>query len=123
VNADGEIEVDGGATPVSLIRWEVNDPSSLALPDQETLERLVCAAIVAAYPARGRPVADWLAARPTPPAPDPKEHAWSYMAGWDAEHRCEFFYSHVWNDPNLVRELETRLRASGAWQIAERLAQ
>jgi hypothetical protein len=122
-NAEGEIEIDAGATRIALVRWEAGDPPHSALPDQQTLERLVCSAIVAAFPARANSVASWLASRPGPPPPDPKEHAWSYMAGWYAEHGCEAFYLNLWHDPNLVRELETRLRAAGAWQIAERLAQ
>src|SRR5262249_40182442 len=45
INADGEIELDGGATRVSLVRWEVSDPSAPGLPDQQTLERLASAAL------------------------------------------------------------------------------
>ena len=86
------------------------------------LERLACAALAAAYPARAAPVHNWLNARPAPPGVDPKEHAWSYMAGWYAEHGCEAFYSNLWNDPRVVAELDTRLRSSGAWQIAATLA-
>jgi hypothetical protein len=122
VNADGEIVVDGGATKVALIRWEVSDPPARGLPDQQTLERLVSAALAAAYPPRATAVQDWLDARPDRQAPDPKEHAWSYMAGWYAEHGCEDFYAHLWRDAAVVRELEARLRSSGAWQIAETVA-
>jgi hypothetical protein len=123
LNAAGEIEVDGGQTLISLVRWEVADPPDLALPDQQTLERLTCAAIVAAYPTRKDPVAAWLSSRPAPPAASPKAHAWSHMAGWYAEHACENFYSSLWNDPAILQALEVRLRASGAWQIATALAQ
>jgi hypothetical protein len=122
VNADGDIELDGGATKVSLVRWEVNDPPAPGLPDPQTLERLVSAALVAAYPARAASVQDWLNARPDPPAADPKEHAWSYTAGWYAEHGCEAFYSNLWNDLRIGGELQTRLQSSGAWQIALALA-
>jgi hypothetical protein len=122
MNPEGEIEVDQGATKVSLVRWEVSDPPAPGLPDKQTLERLASAALAAAYPARAASVQNWLDARPTPPAADPKEHAWSYMAGWYAEHGCEAFYSNLWNDPRVVAELESRLRSSGAWQIATTLA-
>jgi hypothetical protein len=122
VNATGDIEVDGGATTVALIRWETNDPSARGLPDQQTLERLVSAALVAAYPPRAKAVQDWLDARLNPPPPDPKEHAWSHMAGWYAEHGCEDSYANLWRDPAVVRELEARLRSSGAWQIAATMA-
>jgi hypothetical protein len=121
-NAGGEIELDGGATKVALVRWEVSDPPSPGLPDQQTLERLVSATLAAAYPARAASVQHWLNNRPVPPGADPKEHAWSYMAGWYAEHGCEAFYSILWNDQRVRAELETRLRASGAWQVAAILA-
>jgi hypothetical protein len=122
INADGEIELDGGATKISLVRWEVPDPPSPGLPDQQTLERLTSAAVVSAYPARAAAVQAWLDARPNPPAANPKEHAWSYMAGWYADYGCEAFYSNLWSDPQVAAELRARLQASGAWQIAERLA-
>lgn len=122
INAAGDIELDGGTTTVSLVCWEVNDPPSTGLPDQQTLERLVCAALIAAYPLRATSVHQWLSTRPAPPGSDPKEYAWSYMAGWYAEHGCEDFYSYLWNDPQVVVELESRLRSSGAWLIAETLA-
>jgi hypothetical protein len=122
LNANGHIEIDGGAATVALIRWETNDPPAPGLPDQQTLERLVCAALAAAYPQRAKSVQDWLAARANPPLPDPKEHAWSYMAGWYAGHGCEDFYTNLWRDAKLASELEARLRSSGAWQIAETLA-
>jgi len=122
MNADGEIELDGGATKVILIRWEVNDPPAPGLPDQQTLERLVSAALAAAYPARAKSVQSWLDARPDQPRTDPKEHAWSYMAGWYAEKGCDAFYSNLWNDGLVAAELKSRLQSSGAWQIAETLA-
>jgi hypothetical protein len=122
VNADGEIEIDGGATRICLVRWEAPEPSTRGLPDQQTLERLVSAALAGAYPGRPPAVQDWLDGRPGPPGADPKEHAWSYMAGWYAEHGCEAFYSNLWTDPLVTAELETRLKASGAWQIATALA-
>lgn len=122
MNAAGQIEVDGGATLVSLIRWETNDPPAPGLPDQQTLERLACAALAAAYPAWAKAVDDWLVARPNPPPQNAKAHAWSYMAGRYAGHGCEDFYANLWREVNLVPELESRLRSSGAWQIAEAVA-
>jgi len=122
VNADGEIELDGGATKIALVRWEVSDPPAPGLPDQQTLERLTSAALVAAYPARASAVQSWLDGRPITPGSDPTEHAWSYMAGWYADHGCEAFYSNLWNDSQVAAALEARLRSSGAWQISAMLA-
>ena len=121
INSDEEIEIDKGETRVSLVRWEVFDPPAPGLPNQQTLERLVCAAIVATYPGRAKAVQDWLDARPDPPAASPKDHSWSYMAGWNSENSCDFFYQNLWNDASVVAQLESRLRASGA-RIAELLA-
>ncbi len=122
MNTDGEIEVDSGATKVALVQWEASDPPRPGLPDQQTLERLVCAAVIAAYPPRANAVQNWLASRPQPPAANPKEHAWSHMAGWYAEQGCEAFYVNIWQDPAIANQLELRLRASGAWQIAATIA-
>jgi hypothetical protein len=91
-NADGDIELDGGATKVSLIRWEVSDPPTPGLPDQQTLERLVCAALLEVYPERGENVQTWLDSRHNPPTSTVKEYAWSYYAGWYADHGTDDFY-------------------------------
>jgi hypothetical protein len=122
LNSDGEVEIDGGKTKVALVRWEVADLPAPGLPDQQTLERLACSALVAAYPTRAKVVQDWLDSHPEPPAAGPKEYAWSYMAGWYADQGCEAFYSCLWTDTPVVAQLESRLRASGAWRIAEALA-
>lgn len=121
-NADGDIELDGAETTISLVRWEVPDGKAPGVPGQQTLERLVCAALTAAYPARGPAVESWLAARPQAPSAGAKEYAWSHMAGWYARCGCDAFYRTLWSDSTLVVELESRLRASGAWRIAEALA-
>jgi hypothetical protein len=121
LNADGEIEIDRGATMIALVRWETTDTHGPSPPPQQTLERLVTAALIAAYPTRAKAVQDWLASRPSPPSANPKEHAWSHMAGWYAEHGCDAFYSNLWNDPAVVHQLESRLKAAGAWQIASAL--
>src|SRR5436309_2878174 len=83
--------IDSGATKVALVRWEASDPDGPGLPQQQTLERLVCAALIAAYPTRAKSVQDWLDSRPQPPGTHPKEHAWSHMAGWYADQGCEAF--------------------------------
>lgn len=119
----GDTALDGGATLVSLVRWETEGHHVPGVPTRQTLERLVCTALVVAYPDRGPAVDAWLESRPDPPSPTPKESAWSHMAGWYAEHGCEAFYKLVWQDAAVARELESRLRESGAWRIAEALAE
>jgi hypothetical protein len=120
-NPAGDIELDAGATKVSLVRWEVPDDDAPGVPRQQTLERLACSALIAAYPARGPAIAAWLANRPGADATGPKEHAWSHMAGWYADFGCALFYKNLWTDPKVSRELESRLKACGAWRIAEAL--
>lgn len=119
-----EVVLWGGATRVSVVHWRCDDPAGPTLPEQQTLERLVCAALVAAHPGRGQPVADWLASRPEPPPKNPKEHAWSHMAGWYSHDRggVEAFYEQLWSEPRVRAELERRLQQSNAWAVATALA-
>lgn len=119
---EGHFLLNEGATEVCVVRWEAGDAPDDQLPNQQTLERLVCAALVAAYPKRASAVHRWLRARPDAPGAGPKEFAWSHMAGWYAEGGCEFFYERVWQVDQVRRELESRLRDSGAWAVAARLA-
>ena len=104
---------------VSLVRWETSDQPGGGLPNQQTLERLACAAVVAAYPARGTAVQNWLDSRPDGLKAGPKEFAWSHMAGWYAEFGCEPFYRNLWRDKRVVAELRSRLAQCGAWRVAE----
>lgn len=92
-----------------------------SIPAKQTLERLVVAAIVAAYPQRGAGVADWLAAAPRG-GDSHKHHARSYLAKWYAENGPDDFYNGLWRDPKTAPELERRLRVSGAWGSVEALA-
>ncbi len=122
-NDEGDILVFQGTAVVSLVRWEASDALASGLPNQQTLERLVCAALVAAFPDRGPAVQDWLDGRPDGPDAGPKEFAWSYMAGWYGEQGCEAFYKLLWEDDAIAGQLESLLRASGAWRLAEALAE
>lgn len=107
---------------VSLAHWETQDEQAEWLPNQQKLERLVCASIVAAYPERGKEVKTWLASRTEPPSAGVKEFAWSYMAGWYGENGCDDFYRAIWRDGKVRIELEERLKSGGIWRIAEEIA-
>lgn len=123
VNADGDLEMDSAATKVSLVPWESPDPVSPGIPNQHTMERLICAAIMSAYPPRGPAVQTWLDSRPEAPVAGPKEYAWSYLAGWHADTGSyDGFCTRLWKDPQIVAQLEPRLKACGAWRVAESLA-
>ena len=119
-NGNGDLVLDGG-TIVSAVCWEAGDPPTAGLPAQQCLERLVCAALVAAYPRRGPAVTNWLDSRPDAPVAGPKEFAWSHMAGWYAEYGSETFFRKLWLDASAVAELQPRLTACGAWRVAETL--
>jgi len=119
--AGGDLSIDSGSTLISIVLWRTDEPRVEHLPGQQTLERLVCAALCGAYPDRATAVAAWLTSRPSAPLAGPKEHAWSHMAGWYGEHGCDDFYQSVWRDPAVAAQLEQRLRASGGYRVAEEL--
>lgn len=121
--SEGHFTIDNGLTEVCILQWEASDPASKELPNQQSLERLVCAAIIAVYPERGSCVETWLNSRQNILAAGPKEFAWSHMAGWYAENACNDFFRCVWEEEKIANALKTRLKASGVWQVAERLAQ
>ena len=118
----GEFKLLESTTTVSFVRWEADDKTKDGLPAQQTLERLVCAAIAEAYPKRAPNVQAWLDSRVKAPKAGPKEYAWSYMAGWEAEHGCEAFYACLWDDKRIAEALRKRLQESGAWRVAEAIA-
>lgn len=114
-----ELRDDGVvAAPVD---WSAYDPPSPELPPKQTLERLVCAALREVWPGRARAVAEWLAHRPDPPARDPKEFAWSHMAGWYATDGCDEFYQGIWRDGEVALALTERLRCTGATEAVQAL--
>ncbi len=119
----GEIILDSaeGGTALSLMIWKALDPPKTGLPKLNTLERLVCASLVAAYPARGGAVQRWLDARPDAPDAGPKEFAWSYMAGWAAEQGSETFLRLLWEDAAVARELVKRMEETGSWKVVQSL--
>lgn len=85
---------DATAWAVPLI-WHAGDkPGTKGVPDKQTLERIVCAAMAEAYPDRAAHVQGWLDGRPPeddlPPAV-PKSYCWSHMAAWSAEFGAEGF--------------------------------
>ncbi|MRG94739.1 hypothetical protein [Polyangium spumosum] len=120
--ANGDLILDDGRTVASLVLWQsAAERVPAHVPAKQTLERLVCSALCAAYPDRGAAVAAWLVARPDAPPPGPKEFAWSHMAGWYASKGCDEFYQALWKDAAVAEALRQRLDAAGAWDIVEAL--
>jgi len=94
--------------------WACSDDASQpGVPDKQTLERLVCSALAARYPARAKHVQEWLYGRPVEddlPGLIPKSYCWSHMAGWAADFGTEgFLKSGIWR-PDLNEELHERVR-------------
>jgi hypothetical protein len=119
---DHDLRLTDG-TIVSLVQWSATQPPSPGLPNQQTLERVACAAIVAAHPTWAQPVERWLESRPDPVAAGPKEYAWSYLAGWFAEYGSyEGFCRAIWGKPALAAGLVDSLRQSPAWAVADAVA-
>jgi hypothetical protein len=118
--ADGTWTMDTG-TVMSVVVWRADD-SGAGIPTKQSLERLVCAAICAAHGYRRDAIDVWLRGRPAPAPPAcHKAFAWSHMAGWYAENRCDDFYHGVWRDEAIRTELERLLRATGAWEVVQAL--
>jgi len=104
---------------VQVVRWQTPDSGEIAgVPNKQTLERLVCAAICEAYDTRSEDVEAWLREK----SRSPKAYAWSYMAGWYAEHGCDDFYREIWRDETVRPILERQLKAIGAWAIFDTLS-
>ena len=117
-DANGDLII--GETRVSAAAWWTGEAHSPSLPWKQTLERMVAAALDAAYPGRGMAVGEWLAG--TPGKDGSKPHAWSHMAGWYADHGCEGFYRFVWNDSAVVEQLKTRLDGCGVLRMMQEIA-
>ncbi len=105
----------GNITTVSPVVWGTKSIGGNHLPGQQTLERLVCSAILAIYPERGQPVGQFLDSKPHGDKIGPKQFAWSFMAKWAGDKGCEEFFNSVWQDPKLSQALEDLLKETGAW--------
>ena len=114
------LENRGDMTTISLVVWGTRASGGRYLPGQQTLERLVCSAVLTNYPERGPAVGQFLKAEPHGGKVGPKQFAWSYMAKWAGDRGCEDFFNSVWEDPKLAHTLENLLKETGAWQsVAE----
>lgn len=121
---DGDFVLDDGGV-VSLIPWHVveagaADPSGV--PAKQTLERIVCTAICRVKPAWGADVSAWLTGRHEPRGPEHKAHAWSFAAGWFADHGPGDFYATLWRDPDIAGALEKQMDDIGARRVLDELA-
>ncbi len=112
--SDGVIGLGDGVRFVHPVIWWTPDGPTQGVPSKQCLERLVCAALAQVYPGRAAEVEVWLSSRTDPPTATPKDHSWSYMAGWYAEHGCADFWQAVWRDDDVRAALLRRLTHIGA---------
>jgi len=118
------ISVDNGTSKIIAFPWCSTDPPAPGVPNQQTLERLICSALAAVHKDRPAPLEAWLKSRPSPPPPNPKEHAFSYLAGWFADKGSyEAFCEALWNDPQVAAELRGQLERQGVWTLIEEIAE
>jgi hypothetical protein len=124
MNNLGEFPILGGRTTVSVIRWETDNPPANGIPNKNTLERVICAALTEQTADCGNAVHAWLDGRPIKPAhTSPKEHAWSWLAGWHTD--CgsyEGFCTKIWGDSSIAPLLGKQLKKTNAWFVAQQLA-
>lgn len=114
----GEASEDGAwqRTPAGVragaLVWHIPvDAGGPGVPEKNTLECLVAAAIARAYDERAASVESWLHDPAAPEGVGPKHYAYAYLAKWYAELGCEYFYEHVWSDDVVSSELEELLGA------------
>lgn len=128
----GHWRIDDTTTEVRALVWHCNDTPCNELPDQQCLERVICASVRAVWPARTGSLTQWLRDRPEPttcfsgssdsPSTIAKSHAWAVMAGWFAEHGCDDFHRILWHHDELNQALRQRLEQSGNWAVLEACA-
>jgi hypothetical protein len=108
----GPFQVD--RVTVHPLIWRCDDPAdSPGVPNKQTLERLLAAAIAEAYPDRAASVERWLIDPPVG-SRSAKSFAKSYDAKWFSPKFDDPFVA-VWSDEKIAAGLEDRLRASGAY--------
>ncbi|MBL8618662.1 MAG: hypothetical protein JNM72_23820 [Deltaproteobacteria bacterium] len=85
---------------VTAVHWRVDLGPDPALPDQQSLERVACAALHVVAPARVASVRTWLAGLPDLSAgyKDHKATAGALWAGWSAHDGWARFYEALWED-------------------------
>jgi len=122
--AEHVISLDAGTCKIISFPWRSTDPPIPGVPNQQTLERLICSALAAVHKDRPAPLEAWLKSRPSPPPTNPKEHAFSYLAGWFAENGSyEAFCESLWNDRLIAAQLRGQLERQGVWTLIEEIAE
>jgi hypothetical protein len=109
----------GTSIALDLVVWHCDDPPGLpGIPSQQTLERLICAAVAAAMPKEwAAAVEDFLHREPVF-GPTHKNFLQAYRAKFFA-HDFDDINQAVWSRvrfPEIAQQLEERLRRNGDWE-------
>lgn len=112
--------IDVDLPPIEVVVWRSYSPArSVGVPEKQTLERLICAALASADSARGRSVLDFLGSPPLGGS-TPKNYAASYRAKWFA-HRNDDLVEAIWQDSAIRGQLQVQLREIGVWDVVARI--
>jgi hypothetical protein len=95
---------------LGAIVWRTAWNGSPGVPAKQTLERLVCAAIVTAHPERAQPVEDFLVATPPTIGPRHKAMFTSFLAKWYTDEGPAQIYDALWRDEAVRTALLERLK-------------
>ncbi|MGE0431238.1 MAG: hypothetical protein AB7K09_13035 [Planctomycetota bacterium] len=111
--------LEGGALQVAILQWQSDcAPATRGVPEQQTLERVVCSALAVVWPDRADAVQTWLDSRPGG-VDSVKAASWSFMAGWFPDHGSEAFLKNIWGVPAVANELERQLALLPAWGLID----
>ena len=113
---------------LSAALWNSEQSSTPGIPEEQTLERLICTALVRAYEEGcGEAVDSWLAASPyklgsVPVDATGKRHLWSFFSKWFANYGRDYFFQKMWTEEAVAKGLEQQLRLGGTWARFEEIA-
>jgi hypothetical protein len=102
--------------------WRADDPPNTpGVPNKQTLERLITAALAEVDPEKAASVTRWLKDLPTG-SESGKSVAKSYDAKWFTP-KFDDIYRAVWSEKAVAEALERRLRECGAEQTVSQIAE
>jgi hypothetical protein len=103
---------------VHLAIWRSSAPPDAKLPSKQTLERMICAALLETRPTWVESSTGWLSQRPEPQGKLHKVHAAALFAGWYADDGWDYFFRGLWSDEVVASALRRQLQVD---QLHERM--
>lgn len=95
--------------------WGTQESGGTHVPIQQTLERLVCKALIDAFPERGPVVDAFLTPAATLALQEPKSFTWAHMAKWYPLDECSYFFEHLWKTESVREALIRFLGETRIW--------